>query len=75
VAINVEALSRRPDTPSECYLLSHLGDELYLAFEKLENARAALDIYRSDGEAWERAITQGNWPCALPPSTFSRCYL
>ncbi|KAF8807321.1 hypothetical protein BYT27DRAFT_6564460 [Phlegmacium glaucopus] len=41
----------------------------------LENARAALDIYRSDSQAWERSISQGNWPCALPPSTFSRCYL
>ena len=45
------------------------------AFEKLENARAALDIYRSDSEEWERSISQGNWPCALPPSTFSRCYV
>lgn len=45
------------------------------AFGKLENARAALDIYRSDSAAWERSISQGNWPCALPPSTFSRCYL
>lgn len=51
------------------------GDEFNPAFEKLENARAALDIYRSDSEAWERSIGQGNWPCALPPSTFSRCYL
>ncbi|KDR84903.1 hypothetical protein GALMADRAFT_217983 [Galerina marginata CBS 339.88] len=41
----------------------------------LENARAALDLYRSDAEAWEASISNGNWPCALPPSTFSRCYL
>ncbi|KAG7099131.1 hypothetical protein E1B28_001003 [Marasmius oreades] len=41
----------------------------------LENARAALDLYRSDAKEWEGAIAKGNWPCALPPSTFSRCYL
>ncbi|PPQ70501.1 hypothetical protein CVT26_014008 [Gymnopilus dilepis] len=41
----------------------------------VENARAALDLYRSDAEAWEASISKGNWPCALPPSTFSRCYL
>ncbi|GLB36052.1 putative EXOIII [Lyophyllum shimeji] len=41
----------------------------------VENARVALDLYRSDAESWESAIQKGNWPCALPPSTFSRCYL
>ncbi|KAF8168190.1 hypothetical protein B0H34DRAFT_684529 [Crassisporium funariophilum] len=41
----------------------------------VENARAALDLYRSVAEVWESSISQGNWPCALPPSTFSRCYL
>lgn len=75
MAINVEALSRGPDTPSECYCYYSNQIEFNPCFEKLENARAALDIYRSDSEAWERSISQGNWPCALPPSTFSRCYL
>ncbi|KAJ3750513.1 ribonuclease H-like domain-containing protein [Lentinula detonsa] len=41
----------------------------------LENARAALDLYRSDAVNWEDAIRHGSWPCALPPSTFSRCYI
>lgn len=41
----------------------------------LENARVALDLYRSHAEEWEAAISKGNWPSALPPSTFSRCYL
>ncbi|PPQ92718.1 hypothetical protein CVT25_014025 [Psilocybe cyanescens] len=41
----------------------------------VENARAALDLYRTDADAWEASISRGNWPCALPPSTFSRCYL
>ncbi|KAF9015081.1 hypothetical protein BDQ17DRAFT_1229133 [Cyathus striatus] len=41
----------------------------------LENARAALDLYRSHADEWEAAVMKGNWPCALPPSTFSRCYL
>ncbi|KAJ7630861.1 hypothetical protein FB45DRAFT_549288 [Roridomyces roridus] len=39
-----------------------------------ENARAALDLYRSHLKEWENAIASGNWPCSLPPSTFSRCY-
>ncbi|KAF8739294.1 hypothetical protein AX14_010078 [Amanita brunnescens Koide BX004] len=41
----------------------------------VENARAALDLYRSCSSEWEDATSKGNWPCALPPSTFSRCYL
>lgn len=41
----------------------------------VENARVALDLYRSDADNWENAVAKGNWPCALPPSTFSRCYL
>ncbi|KAG7450600.1 uncharacterized protein BT62DRAFT_927881 [Guyanagaster necrorhizus] len=41
----------------------------------LENARAALDLYRTHAQGWEDAVSKGNWPCALPPSTFSRCYL
>ncbi|KAJ7783703.1 hypothetical protein DFH07DRAFT_199489 [Mycena maculata] len=39
-----------------------------------ENARAALDLYRSAAKEWESAIVHGNWPSTLPPSTFSRCY-
>lgn len=42
---------------------------------QLENARAALDLYRSHSAEWESAVSSGNWPSALPPSTFSRCYL
>ncbi|KAI9060564.1 hypothetical protein FKP32DRAFT_1577974 [Trametes sanguinea] len=41
----------------------------------LENARAALDLYRSHAEEWEGTIAKGQWPSFLPPSTFSRCYL
>lgn len=41
---------------------------------QVENARAAMDLYRSYNEPWEAAIQKGNWPCILPPSTFSRCY-
>lgn len=44
-------------------------------FGQIENARAALDLYRSHGTEWETAIRDGHWPCALPPSTFARCYL
>jgi len=41
----------------------------------LENARAALDLYRSHAADWEATIARGQWPAVLPPSTFSRCYL
>ncbi|KAI9512811.1 ribonuclease H-like domain-containing protein [Russula earlei] len=41
----------------------------------LENARAAVDLYRSHANEWETTIREGQWPSALPPSTFSRCYL
>lgn len=41
----------------------------------LENARAAMDLYRSHANEWETAIRDGQWPTALPPSNFSRCYL
>ncbi|KAL4069675.1 hypothetical protein V8B97DRAFT_613109 [Scleroderma yunnanense] len=40
----------------------------------VENARAALDLYRSVAVEWEGEISAGVWPCFLPPSTFSRCY-
>ncbi|TDL28522.1 hypothetical protein BD410DRAFT_781040 [Rickenella mellea] len=40
-----------------------------------ENATAALDLYRSHSSAWEQAVVSKQWPCALPPSTYSRCYL
>ncbi|KAI0801007.1 ribonuclease H-like domain-containing protein [Fomes fomentarius] len=40
----------------------------------LENARAALDLYRSYSAEWEGSIANGQWPSHLPPSTFSRCY-
>ncbi|KAJ7589247.1 ribonuclease H-like domain-containing protein [Mycena floridula] len=40
----------------------------------LENARAALDLYRTQQQNWETAIAHGTWPCALPPSSYSRCY-
>ncbi|KAF9455112.1 hypothetical protein P691DRAFT_691506 [Macrolepiota fuliginosa MF-IS2] len=40
----------------------------------VENARAAMDLYRSYNGPWELAIEKGDWPCALSPSTYSRCY-
>ncbi|KAJ7038280.1 ribonuclease H-like domain-containing protein, partial [Mycena alexandri] len=31
-----------------------------------ENARAAMDLYRSHANEWETAILRGSWPCSLP---------
>ncbi|KAI0734630.1 ribonuclease H-like domain-containing protein [Fomitopsis betulina] len=42
--------------------------------DALENARAALDLYRSHGTEWESAVSKGQWPCSLPPSQFSKCF-
>ncbi|TDL28805.1 hypothetical protein BD410DRAFT_781349 [Rickenella mellea] len=36
----------------------------------LEEARAALDLFRSYEEHWEDIIRAGGWPCSLPPSAF-----
>ncbi|CAL1695228.1 unnamed protein product [Somion occarium] len=41
----------------------------------LENARAAMDLYRSHAAEWEDLISKGQWPCDLPPDTFSGCFL
>ncbi|KDQ20682.1 hypothetical protein BOTBODRAFT_100412 [Botryobasidium botryosum FD-172 SS1] len=42
--------------------------------DSVENARASMDLFRSHEREWEGVITDGNWPCALPPSTYARCY-
>jgi len=39
-----------------------------------ENARACMDVYRSYEAEWEEQVRQNVWPCALPPSAYSRCY-
>jgi RNA exonuclease 4 len=41
---------------------------------QLEQARAALDLFRSTEELWERIVAQGSWPCDLPPSSFASCF-
>lgn len=41
---------------------------------QLEKARAVMDLYRSHATEWERYVSESQWPCLLPPSTFSRCY-
>ncbi|EJD04298.1 uncharacterized protein FOMMEDRAFT_28031 [Fomitiporia mediterranea MF3/22] len=40
----------------------------------LEEARAALDLFRSYEEPWEDEIRGGGWPSALPPSSYSRFF-
>ncbi|KAJ7934362.1 hypothetical protein B0H13DRAFT_1591600, partial [Mycena leptocephala] len=40
----------------------------------IENARAAMDLYRS-APGWEVSISRGDWACRLPPSSFSAFYL
>jgi RNA exonuclease 4 len=46
-----------------------------LTTEQLENARAALDLYRSAQQPWENAIDSGSWPCTLPPVGYAEYFL
>lgn len=48
---------------------------LEYASPQLENARAAVDLYRSALNECEEAINAGKWPFELPPTNFARCYL
>ncbi|OCB85230.1 hypothetical protein A7U60_g7857 [Sanghuangporus baumii] len=41
---------------------------------KLEEARAALDLFRSYEDSWEDDIRGGTWPSALPPTAFSQFF-
>ncbi|KAJ7773151.1 hypothetical protein B0H16DRAFT_1304766 [Mycena metata] len=43
--------------------------------DPIENARVAIDLYRSHAAEWETTILRHDWPCALPPSSFSAYYL
>jgi len=40
----------------------------------VENARAALDLFRSCQKIWEDMIAAGSWPCDLPPDTHANCF-
>jgi len=40
----------------------------------VEDARAAIDLYRSCRKDWEGVISSSVWPCLLPPKQFQRWY-
>ncbi|KAH8835731.1 hypothetical protein DL96DRAFT_1666391 [Flagelloscypha sp. PMI_526] len=40
----------------------------------VECSRVALDLWRSQRLEWEKAISSMNWPCALPPAQYARCF-
>ncbi|THH32323.1 hypothetical protein EUX98_g1852 [Antrodiella citrinella] len=40
----------------------------------VEEARAALDLYRSCEQTWEGVVKTGAWPCALPPAYHGNCF-
>ena len=31
-------------------------------------------VYSSAQDEWERIVEGGEWPCALPPALYARCY-
>ncbi|OCH96642.1 hypothetical protein OBBRIDRAFT_15474 [Obba rivulosa] len=39
-----------------------------------EEARAALDLFRSCEQIWEEIVHSNSWPCALPPTTHANCF-
>lgn len=60
------------------HILVHrlMGRSIGLGYEHpLENARAALDLYRSVQHPWENAINSGSWPCILPPEGHAEYFL
>ncbi|KAH9835797.1 uncharacterized protein C8Q71DRAFT_797322 [Rhodofomes roseus] len=40
----------------------------------VENARAALDLFRSCEHIWEEIIEAGAWPCVLPPAAYANAF-
>ncbi|KAH8100513.1 hypothetical protein BXZ70DRAFT_907203 [Cristinia sonorae] len=40
----------------------------------VEDARAAMDLFRSCEQTWESVIKSGAWPCALPPAAYGNCF-
>ncbi|KAH9996609.1 ribonuclease H-like domain-containing protein [Russula vinacea] len=64
-------------TPALHFLVhSLMGRSIGLGYEHpLENARAALDLYRSAQHPWENAIDSGSWPCILPPVGYAEYFL
>lgn len=59
-----------------CYLSNMILSDFILIFPfiKLEEARAALDLFRSYEDPWEDEIRAGAWPSALPPTSFSQFF-
>ncbi|KAG8928805.1 hypothetical protein FRC03_010050 [Tulasnella sp. 419] len=48
--------------------------KLTLNIDSAEISRATVDVYRSHQKEWDGCILSGQWPCALPPSAYARCY-
>lgn len=52
-----------------------MGRNIGLGYEHpVENARAALDLFRTCQELWEGIIDSGSWPCTLPPAAYASCF-
>jgi hypothetical protein len=78
VAPHGQAGPDRQNRPGEVHLCVHFCPCLLIIatlFPQLENARAAVDLYRSASAECEGEIASGKWPFALPPANFARCYL
>ncbi|KAG9007723.1 hypothetical protein FRB94_014051 [Tulasnella sp. JGI-2019a] len=40
-------------------------------FDPIEDARAAMDLFRTHEDTWEASIASGVWLCCLPPPSFA----
>ncbi|EMD41668.1 hypothetical protein CERSUDRAFT_43071, partial [Gelatoporia subvermispora B] len=70
-------LGVRPSTmiPLKDLVLRFMGRNIGLYGEvPVEQARAALDLFRSCEQMWEEVIRSSSWPCALPPIAHANCF-
>lgn len=46
----------------------------YRRSAQVEDARSAMDLFRSAQGDWENLIENSVWPALIPPREFERCY-
>lgn len=48
--------------------------KMTMGTDSAEISRASMDLFRSHQKEWEACIKSGQWPCALPPTAYARCF-
>ncbi|KAF8078271.1 hypothetical protein FPV67DRAFT_1403782 [Lyophyllum atratum] len=53
----------------------YMGRTVGMGYEdSLELSRASMDLFRCCEQVFEQVISDGAWPCNLPPSSFAQYY-